>query len=165
MTIRQHRDEPCWEIVRVATGQPPEAEFGDGWPHYATMAEAQTDLAERQADYDDPLTVARSFPGPCVGLFCDGHGCADAGPIDCSGEGWMHLDPTDPTPFNLDDVGVHEQADKHYCDDCWYSFPECDECDDRHPGGCPAERVPSPLCTGPDGSVLDVPLFSAGGAS
>lgn len=163
MSIRPLRAEPCWQIVLVSTGQPPEAEYGDGWAHYATMAGAQADLAERQADYEDDLTIAQSFPGPCVGLFCDCPECDGKGePIDCSGEGWTHLDPSDPTPFQWDDVDVTETDDgKHYCNVCMIGWPWCDECDEQHPGDCPAAAPPSPLCTAPDGTVLDVPLFEA----
>lgn len=147
MTLRPHRDQPCWEIVRKATGRPPEEEWGDGWAHYATQAEAARDLAEREAEWaddhdsEDHLEIARSFDGPCLGLFCDGEEC-DGEPIDCSGEGWTHLDPADPTPFQFSDVDVTERDGKHYCEACTYSWAWCDHCDDRHPlGDCEASSA------------------------
>jgi hypothetical protein len=161
MSIRPHTAEPCWEIVRASTGQTPQGENGDGWPHYTTRAEAEADLAETQRDYDDPLKVAQSFDRPCVGLFCDGTDC-DGEPIDVGGdEGWTHLDPDDPIPMDLDDLDVIERDGKHYCEACSSAWPWCDDCDERHEAGtCDASATPpSPLCVAPDGSVLDVPMF------
>jgi hypothetical protein len=175
MSSRPHSTEPCWEIVRIDTGLPPEADGGDGWPHFTTRAEAAEEIARRVAEdarwqngqYGDgdrlQLRAAQSFDGPCVGLFCDGTDC-DGEPIDVGGdEGWTHLDPSDPIPMDLDDLEVIEWDGKHYCEGCWSTWPWCDDCDERHPAGeChEVERPPSRLCTTPDGTVLDVPLFEA----
>jgi hypothetical protein len=143
----------------------PECDSGDYWMHYLTREAAEKDLPERQADYDEPLRVAESFGAPCVGLFCDGADC-DGEPIDFGGdEGWTHADPDDPTPMGLDELGVIERDGKHYCETCVSAWPWCDDCDDRHPEGecgVTEDAGPSPLCVGPDGTVLDVPLFAAG---
>lgn len=137
MTIRADYAEPCWEIVRVDTKQPPEADCGDGWAHYETEAAALAELAARQDAWGDAaLTVQRSFPRPCLGLYCDGHECPDGtDPYDFNDEGWTHLDPSDPLPFGLPDFW-EEIGGKHYCDSCLPSW--CEDCDARHPeDGCP----------------------------
>jgi hypothetical protein len=132
VTLRPHYTEPCWEIVRVDTKHPAEYETGDGWAHYRTEAVALEYLAERQEETDTPLTVARSFSTPCVGLFCDGPNCGAADdPCDFNGEGWTHLDPADPLPFGMPDDWT-EIDGKHYCDDCT-------------PPWCEAPRIPGQL--------------------
>lgn len=60
MTIRAHRDEPCWEIVYASTCMTPECDSGDFWTHYLTREAAENDLPERQRDHDEPLNVAQS---------------------------------------------------------------------------------------------------------
>lgn len=162
MTLRPHRDEPCWQIVYVSTGEPPQAEGGDGWPHYLKREAAESDLAEMQRDYDEPLTIAQSFPTPCVGLFCDGSDC-DGEAIDVGGdEGWTHLDPSDPLPMDLSDLDVIERDGKHYCDACQIAMPWCDDCDEQHPeGDCDAASNPRLVPVSPDQIALPIAMTEA----
>lgn len=157
MTIRPDRDEPCWEIVRVDTKRPPREEYGDGWAHYPTEAKARAELDSEREQWDVPLTVQRSFGGPCLALFCDGPRCAGNNePADLSDEGWTHLDPADPLPFLITDLEwtVEErvgQPDRHYCPNC--TPPWCDDCDQQHYGTCdlgdvrpqPVEQIPGQM--------------------
>ena len=133
MTITTHRDAPCWQVIDSATGQPPEAESGDGWAHYATREEAVADRDERLAelpaeDYPDGLPeygVARSFGKPCLGILCDSCGAT----MDASGEGWTHFDPDEHPPMSVDwaDIEWIERGDKHYHEDC--APPWCESCE------------------------------------
>lgn len=156
MTLRKHGEAPCWEIHDKTTGHPREWDSGDGWAHFGSREEAEDHIDVRDRDW---LVAALSFPGPCLALACDG--CGEH--FDFNGEGATHLDPQDPTPFDLADSDWIKLADgRHFCEQCWSAWPWCDDCDERHPPGAhpdEQQRKPSDLLITDDGHVLDVPLF------
>jgi hypothetical protein len=137
VSIRPIRELPCWQLNDPITGQPPSAENGEGWAHYESMTRAISAWTELVSEFKTPnpdwseapdptgLVVAQSFTRPCVGLYCDGPDCSmhDVA-IDCSGEGWTHLDPDDPLPMDLEDLEMVAVDDPktgallHYHWDC-----------------------------------------------
>lgn len=136
--IRAHSETPCWEIVYVSTGKPPQ---DDGWPHYETEASALAWLPAEQREYDAPLTIRRSFSEPCVGFFCDG--CGEEIEV----YEWTHSDPDDPDPagINWADHDVIEHRGKH-----WHvGF--------NRPGCAPAE-----LCPGSEDNDTRAHVFEDG---
>lgn len=147
MSIRAHFETPCWQVNDAATGQPFESFYECGWPHNKTRERAEEQLAEdvaRLAETFEPgdlveaprFVVEQAFPTPCVGLFCDGPDCKSADEAaDLNDEGWTHLDPSDPMPFDFADLDWLEVDGKHYCPNC--VPPWCDDCDRQHHDACP----------------------------
>lgn len=124
MALRHARPLPCWQVNDATTGQPPEAEDGEGWPHYVSETAALADLDERIQEWlrdhaDDPvsevprLVAARSFARPCAVLVCDGCGEEwEDGDI-----GWSHHDPAG-LDIDLEDYDWVEIDGRHYCPNC-----------------------------------------------
>lgn len=133
MTIRAGRAEPCWQVNDATTGQPPQADGGEGWPHFKSEAFALADLDDQIQEWlrdygDEPvsevpqLVAAQSFDRPCAVLICDRCGQEwEDGDI-----GWSHHDPVGSLEIDLEDYDWVEVDGKHYCSGC----------------GCPPDQEP-----------------------